>query len=178
MTNTNRSKAVHETVQKARAGKDSFISLSTGVILKPIRVPNMLFPEIMSRFERPKAPRVFIADLGREEENAADPDYISKLSTWQSEFTKAIVDAMIILGTEIEFIPEEIEKQDSEKWLRKLSALRINPKGEEERYLLWIKMIAAPTDTDIQLIMEKVGQLSGVSEADVSDAVEQFRNSA
>jgi hypothetical protein len=170
---------VSETVRKAKsANTSSLITLSTGVVLVPIRVPNMVFPEVMARLERPKPPRVFIEDIGREEENIADPDYISRVGAWQSEFSKAIVDVMIVLGTEIESIPEGFEIPESDNWTKKLAALKLRPHDEIERYLLWVKMVAAPSETDIQLIMEKVGQLSGVSEKDVSDTVDQFRDSA
>jgi hypothetical protein len=168
---------VSKAIRQLKETPDSFISLSTGIILKPVRVPNMIFPEIMSRFEQPKVPRVFVEDLGREEENPSDPDYISATNTYQVNLSKAIVDTMIILGTEVHSIPEGMDDEAGSKWLKKLKVLNINP-GDDEvlRYLYWVKFYAAPSEEDIQKIMEGVGQLTGVSETEVKEAVSQFRD--
>jgi hypothetical protein len=172
-----RNKAVSETVNKAKSfSRDNTFALSTGVVFKAIRVPSMVFPELMARMERPKPPRVFIADIGREEENPSDPDYIAKLDVFNAEYTKAIIDTMIVLGTEVLSVPDDIKKDNDELWLKKLKALRMFPEDEIQRYLLWVKTVAAPLDDDIQSIMREVGRLSGVSEEDVSEAVETFRD--
>jgi hypothetical protein len=174
---TNRNNAVSETVKKARVTKaDDTFTLSTGVVLKPTRVPSMVFPELMSRMERPKPPRVFIEDIGREEENPADPDYQSRLEIFNAEYTKAIIDTMIILGTEVVYVPDNVAKETDTRWTLKIKALGIVPTDEIQRYLLWVKFVAATDNKDIEAIMREVGRLSGVSEEDVSEAVETFRD--
>ena len=46
------------------------------------------------------------------------------------------------------------------------------------RYLAWVKGMAAPLDADVTLLMEEIGRLTGVTEADVADAVDRFRRLA
>lgn len=177
MAKQNSDRIVSEAVRSIRKPADSFITLSTGVKIKPIRIPNMIFPEITNRFEKPPIPRVFIEDLGREEENPNDPVYIEKLSEWQNAFSKAIVDTMIVLGTETVFVPGDVEKETSQRWLGKLKVIGLDPGNDEIlRYLYWIKYVAAPMDEDIQSIIEGVGKLAGVSESDVTEAIDQFRD--
>lgn len=158
---------------------DGLIHLSNGVVLRPSRVPTMVFPEVMKRYPRPTPPRVFIEDLGREEENPGDPEYIAKLQTYNSELGIAMVDVMIVLGTEFVSAPKDFPKISDSKWASKLKAAGFSGIDDpSQRYLMWVKYVAAVDDSDLNAIMEGVGRLSGVSEQDVSEAITNFRDNA
>jgi hypothetical protein len=155
--------------------KKGMIELSTGIVLRAKKVPNMVYADLTRKFPRPKPPRVFIKDIGREEENPDDPNYIAALDAWNSDVALSMVDVMILLGTAIESVPEDMEKPDGTQWSEDLEIIGL-PIGtnQRKRYLMWVKHYAAPSDEDIALITEQVGKLSGVSEKDVADAV-KFR---
>lgn len=169
---------VVEVIRNAANGDaDNLIHLSTGVVLKPSRVPNLLISEVVSKFKRPEPPTVFIEDIGRSEQNPNDPTYIDLVNQWQVEMTTALVDTMILVGTEVHSVPKGFSGPSDEGWTKKIHILGIDPGTDEyKRYLMWIKFHAAPSEKDISTIMEEVGRVSGVSESDVSEAIQQFRD--
>jgi hypothetical protein len=116
-------------------------------------------------------------DIGREEENLADPNYLEAYARYQSELSVAVIDTMVLMGTEVESLPDGIYSPEDDGWTRKLRVLKINPGEDEmERYLMWVKYYSAASDEDITKIVETVGRLSGVAEEDVSEAITQFRD--
>lgn len=154
------------------------IVLSTGVVLlaKPAN-PNMLI-RAMTAHRRPSPPTVFVKEMGREMENPDDPDYISRVQSWQMEYSNSMLNVLIGLGTEVVSIPKGMEgphpkkKDELPAWVKDYSAMGfpILPDSPAWRYITWVMFIAGPTDKDTQLIGEKVRALSGVKEADVRDA--------
>jgi hypothetical protein len=169
-------KAVEELENKVES-----IELSTGVVLKPKPVSTMVFGSIMRKFSRPKPPTTFNEDTGRKEVNMSDPIFVQEMSDWENNTASAIMDAMILMGTEIIKVPESMEGPVGNTWVEELNLIGITLKNNDsarERYLNWVKHFASPTADDLNQIMEKVGRLSGVSEADVTDAVEKFRSGA
>lgn len=172
-----RESTVVQAVRGMSKNSDSLVSLSNGVVLKVRKVPNMIFLEVMHRFTPPKVPVVMNEDLGRKEENPNDPTYVDEYNRYQADLSMAIVDTMVLMGTSVYSVPEEIDGPSDESWSRKLKILHIVPGEDEmERYLMWVKYYAAEDDTDITKIVEAVGRLSGVSEEDVAQAVGQFRD--
>ena len=153
------------------------VVLSTGVKLKIKTVPQLLLADIVKSFERPKPPVVFIEGKGRTEENPDDPDYQERLANYNNNVGMGINDAFILKGTSLLHCPKEVEPPESDGWIEEsiLLGIRINSDSTKARYLSWIKHIAAPNDSDIKLIVTEVGRQSGVSEQDVSEAVQRFR---
>lgn len=151
---------------------------STGVVLRLNKIPRLLIGEL-AKVPRPKPPIVFMEDLGRSEENPNDPVYLDKVREWEIAISIKMVDAFILFGTEVVSVPSMIKKHDDPSVARKLSAIGIEITDEEQLLLAWIKYIACPSDEDITAITDGVGRLSGVSEADVNDALQnKFRDNA
>lgn len=153
------------------------ITLSTGVILNLRPVPKQFIYEATRSFERPRVPVVLNKDKGREEENPADPDYQEAVQRYIIDTANAATDVAMLRGTEIAHRPKDVPGPDDEIWIQEMEVLRLpmrnNPRA---RYLAWLKAIAAPLDHDIRTLLEEIGRLTGVSEADVADAVEHFRS--
>lgn len=185
MFNDNVTPDVNGTDRKIAKGIDSAsgettnqITLSTGVVLlaKPAN-PNMLI-RAMTAHRRPSPPTSYVKEMGREMENPDDPDYISRVQSWQMEYSNAMLNVLIGLGTDVVSIPKGMEgphpkkKEELPTWIKDYSAMGfpILPDSPAWRYITWIMFIAGPTDKDTQLIGEKVRSLSGVKEADVRDA--------
>ncbi len=174
---------VIEAVSNMDKRGDGLIRLSTGVVLKPRRIPNLMFAEVVRFFKRPKVPVVYIEDIGREEENPNDPAYQEAVAAYTNELSMAIVDLMIVSGTEINSVPKGFPKPEDDSWYEEFDAVfsmfgHNDTLTTKKRYLKWVKFCAAPTEQDIASIMEGVGRLSGVSEEDVSDAITRFRDSS
>jgi hypothetical protein len=81
-------------------------------------------------------------------------------------------------GTEISEKPEDMISYDSEECELEMKALGFQKTDNlKSRYVYWIKYIAAPLDNDMNLLMGALGRLTGVSEADVLEAVTRFQRS-
>jgi hypothetical protein len=173
-SNTNK---VVQAVKSVKTETGSLIVLSTGVTLHAERVPNLIFLEVTRRFKAPKVPRYMNADLGREEDNPGDPDYIEAYNQYQADLSVAVIDTMVVVGTSLASVPEGVYGPSDEGWTKRLRIIGIDPGEDEmERYLKWVKYYAASKDEDINRIAETVGRLSGVAEEDVAEAIDQFRN--
>ena len=166
---------VIRTVAETKKGSQNEFTLSSGVVLRATKANPMTLITVMSRYPRPKPPTVFMQVMGREMENPDDPDYIERVKNWEIESNSQVLNALILLGTELVSVPKGVQKPSDEKWLNKYRVLElpVHPDNEDWRYLTWVKFVAAPDDTDLSVIQEAVGRLSGIAEADVKSA-EQF----
>jgi hypothetical protein len=181
MANRNREDSVIEAVESSKTDSNGLIRLSTGVVLKSKRVSNMLFADVMRKFERPKAPFWTNPDTGRDEENYDHPGYKEKMEAYNADISVAIVELMILVGTENHSVPKgfnNVNDNWDEDYKLILGEDRIGVSGSRKRYLMWVKYVAAPSQEDINKIMEAVGRLSGVAEEDVAEAVERFRDNS
>lgn len=172
-------RTVVEGLEEVERGECDTVTLSTGVVLKVKPFPRLFIFAVTARIKKPKVPVVFIESKGREEENPDDPDYQEELKDWIVDVANAGNDVAFVRGSEIESIPEGIPGPNDEEWINEMEVFGLpmieNPVA---RYLAWIKAIAAPLDSDITLLLGEIGRLTGVSEEDVEDAVEQFRRLA
>lgn len=166
---------VVEAVEKLDQDEDdNLIILSTGVVLKGRAAPALALIKVMSSFPRPKPPTYMNKTMGREMENPDDPDYLERVQAHQTESTAALLNALILLGTEIESTPKKFPKPESDEWVDEYREVGLDPKPENKRwrYLNWVIFKAAPKADDMQAIQKVVGKLSGVPEGAVQDAEE------
>lgn len=157
---------------------DNTITLSTGVVLRGKQAPPLALIRIMGSFPRPKPPVYFAKNMGREMENPDDPDYIERVRAWQMDSSNAMLNALILLGTELVSKPKKMEGPDDDGWLEeyRLLSTEMLPQNKSWRYLTWITFKAAINEKDLNLIKEVVGRLSGVPESKVK-AAETFPGS-
>ena len=165
-------------VADAKKGAQNEFTLSSGVVLRAKKANPITLIKVMTRFPRPKPPVVFMKDMGRDMENPDDPDYIERVGAWDMDRNAQVLNALILLGTELVSCPKGIESYKGNKWVEKYKVLDmpVHPDNEDWRYLTWVTFIAAPDDNDMNVIQEAVGRLSGIAEADVK-AAEQFPGS-
>lgn len=157
------------------------VLLSTGVKLRLKKFPKMVIPDVLKAVDdkhggRPKVPTVFLKDKGREEENPDDPDYQAAVQAYQMRQAAVINDALIMRGTELLSCPKGVKGMNDPDWLA-LEQASETPGLDNEyvRYLTWVKHVAALDDEDVRKIIQEVGRLIGISEADVSEAVKSVR---
>jgi hypothetical protein len=169
--------AVEEVEEEER--KDSnVITLSSGVKIKIKAVNKHFIYQATSRFKPPKAPRVKNETKGREEENPNDPDYLQELEMYLAEVSMVANDVALLRGAEVVEIPKEIDDPDSKAWKEEMEVLGLATDSKKYRYLSWLKAVAIPNDEEMNMVLQEIGRLTGVAEADVAEAVERFRSLA
>jgi hypothetical protein len=132
----------------------------------------MAFQAVVKQWDRlaPKAPVTYIEAKERNEENPSDPDYIQVKRDYEERRNAALFDAAILFCTEIESVPEGINKPEDNDWLEDLKILGIAPgAGKRERYLSWVK-------SDLVSLNVAISRINGVSEGDVSAAMAAFKS--
>ena len=167
-------KTIRAIADEKKGAQDEF-TLSSGVVLRAIKASPVTLIKVMTRFPRPKPPTYYMESMGREMENPDDPDYIERVKAWEMENNAQVLNALILLGTELVSVPKGVAKPSDDEWVNKyrLLDMPIHPEDKAWRYLNWVSMIAAPTAEDMTLIQEVVGKTMGIAEADVKSA-EQF----
>ena len=110
--------------------------------------------------------------MGREMPNPDNPDYIDQLKAHQTESSNALLNALIIYGTELVEVPKKFPKPEDNEWLEEYSiiGLQTHPESRSWRYLTWIMVKAVRHENDLIAIRDEVGRLSGVSEDSVRSA--------
>lgn len=178
---------VVDAVEEAQKIPDNEIRLSTGVVLRAKKANPLVMIRVMSAFPRPKPPTWISPKMGREMENPDDPEYRAQLQSWQMESGSALLNAMILLGTELVSVPKDFPgphptkkkgnnngQQELEwpEWIEEYEFLGIpmHASNQSWRYLTWVMFKAASNEKDFDLIKEKVGRLSGISEEAVKSA--------
>lgn len=160
---------VVEAVEKT---EDVLIRLSSGVILRGKQAPPLILIKVMAAFPRPKPPIYRNDLLGRDVENPDDPDYLDRLKAHQTESTNAVMNALILLGTELAEVPKKFPKPTDSSWLEEYRELGLETKPESPswRYLTWVTFKAVLSEKDLEQIQKVVGRLSGVPESAVKSA--------
>lgn len=151
---------------------DRLIRLSSGVVLRAKQAPPLTLVKVMAAFPRPKPPTWFNQQMGREMENPDDPDYIERLKAHQTESSNAILNALILLGTELAELPKKYPGPDSNDWIDEYAELGLpaRPNSKGWRYLTWVTFKAVQNENDLIAIRDAVGRLSGVPEDAVQSA--------
>lgn len=151
---------------------DDCIRLSSGVVLRGKQAPPLLLVKVMAAFPRPKPPVYMNPTLGREVENPDDPDYLDRVRSNQTESTNAMMNALILLGTELVETPKKFPKPSDDSWLEEYQELGMatKPGNKSWRYLTWVTFKAVLNEKDLTEIQKVVGRLSGVPESAVKSA--------
>lgn len=159
-------------IQAAEEVTDDLIRLSSGVVLRAKQAPPLALVKVMAAFPRPKPPVYYNETMGREVENPDDPDYLERVKSHQTESSNAMLNALILLGTELVEVPKKYPKPTDNEWLEEYRevGLQAKPDNERWRYLTWVTFKAVLNAQDMQLIQEVVGRLSGVPESAVKSA--------
>lgn len=152
--------------------QDDLIRLSSGVILRGKQAPPLALVKVMAAFPHPKPPVYRNETLGRDVENPDDPDYLDRVQAHKTESTNAMMNALILLGTELAEVPKKFPKPSDNSWLDEYQELGLGTKPESVswRYLTWVTFKAVLSEKDLESIQKVVGRLSGVPERAVKSA--------
>lgn len=177
-----------ETVSRAvnrvtRNGRFADFELSNGIVLTCKPIPPLLLQAVVAEFKLPPAPKVFIEEKGREEDNPNDPDYIAQVNQLAEEQDLAINDLLLGIGTSIKYIPDGYFRPEDEDWITQVEFsaglsgknLRIEREDKIKRYLHWLRFYALETGADIALAQGMPVQLAGIREGEVEEVIDSFR---
>jgi len=164
-----------------KAGTDGvpmMVQLSSGIVLKVRPVPPLAIRQAVMNVERPRVPIVFIEEKGREEENPDDPGYREALFEYQMATGLVAMKALLLLGTEVDTLPDGMVGPSDDAWLDELQevGVEVEAKSPRARYLAWLQFYALKTNEDITAAMEGPRKASGITEEDVALAVQSFRS--
>jgi hypothetical protein len=161
------------------AGIPSEFVLENGVRLRIKRVPPLLIQTTGSKLKRPTPPIVYIEEKGREEENPMSPSYLAAVEDYEFELGTLIINTLLMMGTELIECPNSFPGPADSGWVEPIEFLLgegIVPENKPKvRYLLWLKYVALSTNDEIQDVARAVYRRVGVTEEDVSRAIDKFR---
>ncbi len=159
----------------------STITTSTGVILR-LKQPSMFIVNHKLReveLQKPVPPKVFIEDKGREEEVIDHPDYLNALQFHEMLKAEAAYEAIVATGVEVVSRPDDVPEEGSIGHVEVLEWLGFTlPEKRIDRFLSWMKYIAAPAPTDFALLEGPLLRLMGTPEEEVADSMAIFRREA
>jgi hypothetical protein len=163
--------------------KNDLITVSTGVVFRMREPSTWAITEVIRQMAaiKPQPPIIHDPDRGRDEPNDADPDYQAALATWGDRELERKYDVVIATGTKVEYIPEGIPSPDSAEWLDVLTAVGLpQPENmsEIERYIRWVKYVAAPSQGDWISLILRITPKAGTAEREVSAVAATFRDNS
>ena len=154
---------------------EQLITLKSGVVLRAVKMNSTVIPDTLNQFTRPKPPKVWIAEKGRDEENPNDPRYIDAENAYRIATSMAVNDAVILFGTAFVSKPDGVEGPEDPDWQEKARLIgSLKGDGKSARYLAWVKLVAAQDETDYTAIWNAVARLNGVAEKDVAQQTARF----
>jgi hypothetical protein len=161
-------------------------TLVNGVVMKFKQVPTLIVQRAQMALARPEVPRVFIEDQDRYEENPNDPAYLAALNDWLYAMAEAELNVGLMLGVEIEHLPDDMYKVEDDGWIDdalavaevmgiELTIERVKVRG---RMLDYLRYYVITAEEDLLVITRALSTRVALSEGDVQAAVASFRRNA
>ena len=153
------------------------VTLQNGVEIRCKAVSIMTLRYATANVPKPPIPVIRNEEKQRDEEWEGDPAYQMALQEWEQQVGDVGTNVMLMLGTEIENIPDDVEKPDNDHWVEMLRAtgLPIDIETESSRYLTWLRFYAITVPGDLVAISTTVAGKSGVLNKDAQASLESFR---
>lgn len=160
--------------------EDGLIHLSSGLVLKPRKVPPMILDKVTKQFPDPVIPKVKNEDKDQWIPNPDDPDYLEAKRLNEEVRNTALLDVLIGLGTDPEYVPPTLVALDDDIWVDE-AEIFLNfsvPRAGRARYVAWLKYHALQDANDFQIIADRVTRQMGVSATEVQTAMNNFPRKA
>lgn len=146
------------------------ITLSTGVVLRLKRVSFMRIQSIVAQFPDPEVPLIEDKERDRVIRNPNAPFYLAQKAEREAERMMAVVDAIAVFGTDIEFVPDDLPKPTENSWIEELEFVNIHVDRESDlaRKLNWIKYVAVRDPEDLVRLSSEFNVQMGTAEGQVA----------
>lgn len=168
--------------KKEKSAGDGLITLKSGVVVRPLPFAVGILMNLQEQFDKrkPSPPRVFMEHLGREEINDEDPDYIKAYEQWTLDYTLATQKLAMASGIEVVSYPETFPDPTDTSWLIPLQFAGLDVtlamQNESVRKIYWLQQYAAAKADDLVALVNAVMRVSGVSQEEVAQEVDNFRS--
>jgi hypothetical protein len=156
------------------------VTLPNGVKLKLSKSPPFALQQAVANLDPPKIP-IWKSPKGRDEENPNDPDYVKALLHYQGQTGQAALNALLLFGVEVIFVPKGMQRIEDTTWSEELAFLDMPVPDDPEsrvRKLMWLKVVAIDTEEFLEEVSNKLFALQGLSEEDIAAAIDTFRGGA
>lgn len=151
-----------------------------GVILRTRKVKTTIIQHAWRALQEPKAPMIFIAELGRYEENPNDPGYVEALSNYHLAKGSATVNVYLMMGCDPKFIPEDVFGINDDGWTLELQELDMNIPGTDKpgaRKVAWLQYYVLEDIQETAELQKQIMRQSGLVLAeDVQEVENSFRD--
>jgi len=160
--------------------EEELLRLSSGAVVRPLQLPELLLRDLYDRDPRPQPPIVHIEDKesGKSwnEENPDDPKYLQELQEWSGRMAEAVLNIILLRGLELVSLPEEAVPFEDESWVEELELFgqRVPERGPI-RKLMWLKSQVVLSSDDLDRCQEACLARSGVTEEAVQRAMDRFQ---
>lgn len=154
------------------------VELSSGIVLRLKAVPPFLVRNAVTRLEKPKIPILENPEKGRSEPNPADPAYLDALDEYEAQTIEVGINVLLIAGTEVLEVPTEGFSPDDAGWreLAEYFDIALDVENPKTNYLNYLKCYALASAEDLRRVLQPLMALAGLTEEEVTKAVEGFRN--
>lgn len=161
--------------------------LANGIVLRLKPVPPLAMRAAAARIPEPVVPKVHLASQDREEDNPNDPGYQAALFQKSIDQTNAMFTVALLIGTEVESIPEGYYGPQQDEWITQMRETlvlvgseddvpRVRETPERARYLDWLRLYAVTSDVDLYMLSMMLVQGVALSESEVQAAMASFRD--
>lgn len=160
---------------RASARPDEFIC-KNGVVLKLKKIKGSLVRDMFLKVEKPRVPKIYIAEKSRSEDNPNDPDYQLSISVYNAEISAIAIAASLVFGTELKSKPEDVPAPDDD-WAQEYIdfGLDVRAKGTKNRYFDWLKYVVTEDDEELGECVNAVKRFSGmITEEEAASAESTF----
>lgn len=151
--------------------------LSNGIKVTVGAINSSAYLEISSQLDAgaPKPPQTYVKSIKAWQPNYDHPDYQHDVSRYQLVTTQRIMQFFLADGVKSVVCPPTIPDHNSPEFKKRVELIGINyPEDEDERRLLWLKLVAMENPADLNRVSQEIARLSGVSESDVQTAEAAF----
>lgn len=154
-----------------------------GIVFKLKPVAPLLVLDAQKQITEPRPPKIKNYDKGEGddaplEENPSDPEFLRLHMEYRQKVGEVSNAIFLTRGTEIEFVPEGIDRPEDTAWaeeVTELTGIQIPAVGRR-RFYAWTKYVALTSMDDFTNLLNKLTALGGVTlERDVADAETSFR---
>jgi len=162
---------------------DLIFKTSTGAMVRPEVVDELIVQKIYAQFPEPDPPIVMIKQGSKTypQENREDPTYQMSILRALVLRGEAMLKLYMLRFSTILELPDGVEEyndSDDAAWIEEYEAYGfILPKTKTARHLEWMRFHIYPRSSDMTRLQERAGLLAGVTEEDVAEELARFQNS-
>lgn len=161
------------TVKKEKRDDDGTLTLSTGVRVRIIPVPQSVIQDALTLVKQPEVPQWYNKEMERYEDNPLHPDYLAAQELYQREMMRVTFDVFALFGVElIDGVPDGdwLKKLQLAAKMGRLDLSRFDLDDEVDREFVYKRFVAMSNQD-----YTRVGLLSGITPEEVDRAVDSFQ---